>query len=129
MTDARLIIDNHKEAKTTHPKTPQSDHFTYYEPAEGVWAHGKTHRPGGEQLRLDLGDRTLVFDTTLSPASAADLRTTAESLTGRSVACVLTSHGDTDHVFGNAAFPPETEIYATARTCELVMEKTATDNP
>jgi len=108
---------------------PQSEHFTLHELAEGVWA--AIVKPAGLAASnsgiVDLGDRTLVFDTTLSPASAVDLRDAAENLTGRSVACVLTSHKDTDHVFGNSAFAPETKIYATTRTRELMIEKTPTD--
>jgi len=40
---------------------------------------------------------------------------------------VLNSHWHQDHIFGNAIFAPETEIYATTRTCEIMREKTPTD--
>jgi glyoxylase-like metal-dependent hydrolase (beta-lactamase superfamily II) len=76
---------------------------------------------------VDLGDRTLIFDTTVSPASAADLRRAAEQLTGRPVVGVLNSHWHRDHVLGNAVFAAETEIYATARTQALMGEQTAAD--
>jgi glyoxylase-like metal-dependent hydrolase (beta-lactamase superfamily II) len=75
---------------------------------------------------VDLGDSTLVFDTTLSPASAAELRNMAESLTGRPVTYVLNSHWHQDHVFGNAVFAPETEIYASVRTSDIIAEKIPT---
>ena len=113
----------------TSKPLPHSEHFTLHELAEGVWA--AVVKPAGLAASnsgiVDLGDRTLVFDTTLSPASAVDLRDAAENLTGRSVACVLTSHKDTDHVFGNSAFAPETKIYATTRTRELMIEQTSAD--
>jgi len=108
---------------------PQSEHFTLHELADGVWA--ASVKPFGLGMSnsgiVDLGDRTLVFDTTISPASAADLRNAAEDLTGRPVSCVLTSHWHRDHVLGNAVFAPETEIYATMRTRELMVEHTPTD--
>jgi glyoxylase-like metal-dependent hydrolase (beta-lactamase superfamily II) len=108
---------------------PQSEHFTFHELIEGVWA--AIVKPYGLAMSnsgiVDLGDRTLVFDTTISPASAADLRTAAESLTGRQVEYVLNSHWHRDHVFGNAMFAPETEIYATARTREIMVERTPTE--
>jgi glyoxylase-like metal-dependent hydrolase (beta-lactamase superfamily II) len=104
---------------------PQSEHFTFHELAEGVWAAivKPTGLAASNSGIVDLGDRTLVFDTTLSPASALDLRTAEESLTGRPVTYVLNSHWHQDHVFGNAVFSPETEIYSTARTSELIAEK------
>ena len=107
---------------------PQSEHFTYHELAEGVWAAIviPTGLAASNSGIVDLGDRTLIFDTTFSPASAAELRNVAESLTGRPVDYVLNSHWHQDHVFGNAAFAPETEIYATARTSELIAEKIPT---
>ena len=107
---------------------PQSEHFTYHELADGVWAAIviTTGLAASNSGIVDLGDRTLIFDTTFSPASAAELRNVAESLTGRPVDYVLNSHWHQDHVFGNAAFAPETEIYATARTSELIAEKIPT---
>ena len=107
---------------------PQSERFTYHELAEGVWAAIviPTGLAASNSGIVDLGDRTLIFDTTFSPASAAELRNVAESLTGRPVDYVLNSHWHQDHVFGNAAFAPETEIYATARTSELIAEKIPT---
>jgi len=103
----------------------QSDHFTYYKLANGVWA--AIVKPSGLAASnsgiIDLGDQTLIFDTTFSPASAMELRTLAESLTGRTVTYVLNSHWHQDHVFGNAVFSLETEIYSTVRTSELIAEK------
>jgi glyoxylase-like metal-dependent hydrolase (beta-lactamase superfamily II) len=108
---------------------PESEHFTFHELADGVWAAivKPTGLAASNSGIVDLGDRTLVFDTTLSPVSAADLRSAAENLTGRPVGCVLTSHSDRDHVFGNAAFSPQTEIYATARTRDVMLEQTPAD--
>lgn len=105
---------------------PQSTHFTFHQLAEGVWAAIalSTGLAASNSGIVDLGERTLVFDTTLSPASAADLRTAAEYLTRQPVTYVLNSHWHNDHVFGNAIFAPETEIYATTRTYELMLEKT-----
>ena len=107
---------------------PQSAHFTYHELAEGVWAAIviSTGLAASNSGIVDLGDHTLIFDTTLSPASAADLRNAAENLTGRSVSHVFNSHFHNDHVFGNAIFHSTTEIYATARTREIMAEKTET---
>jgi len=109
----------------TSTTLPQSEHFTYHELADGVWAAIviPTGLAASNSGIVDLGDRTLIFDTTLSPASAAELRAVAESLTGRSVTYVLNSHWHQDHVFGNAVFAPETEIHATARTSEIIAEK------
>ena len=105
---------------------PTSDHFTLHELASGVWA--AIVKPEGLASSnsgiVDLGDRTLVFDATYSPASAADLRTAAEQLTGRRVAAVLTSHWHDDHVYGNCVFDALTPIIATTRTREIMAERT-----
>ena len=112
----------------TSKSLPKSEHFTYHELADGVWAAIviTTGLAASNSGIVDLGDRTLIFDTTLSPATAIELRKVAESLTGRSVATVFNSHWHQDHVFGNAAFAPETEIYATTRTSEIIAEKIPT---
>jgi glyoxylase-like metal-dependent hydrolase (beta-lactamase superfamily II) len=113
----------------TSKTLPQSEHFTFHELAEGVWAAivEQTGLAASNSGIVDLGDRTLVFDTTVSPASAADLRSAAEYLTGRPVACVLNSHAHRDHVLGNVVFAPETEIYATTRTIEIMVGEIPAD--
>ncbi len=42
---------------------------------------------------VDLGDRTLVFDTLATLQAARDLRAAAERLTGRAPAVVVNSQG------------------------------------
>ncbi|MCE9646229.1 MAG: MBL fold metallo-hydrolase [Chloroflexi bacterium] len=108
---------------------PRSEHFTFHRLAEGIWAAIALSAglAGSNSGIVDTGDHTVVFDTTLSPASASDLRMAAEQLTGRPVSCVLNSHMDRDHVFGNAVFSPETIIYSTTRTRELMSEQTSAD--
>ena len=87
-----------------HVNVPQYEDLALHELADGVWA--AIAQPTGLAMSnsgiVDLGDRTLVFDTTISPRSASDLRAAAEYLTGRPVAGVLNSHWHRDHVFGNA---------------------------
>jgi hypothetical protein len=53
---------------------PPSEHFNYHELAEGVWAAivKPTGLAASNSGIVDLGDRTLAFDTTLSPVSAAN---------------------------------------------------------
>jgi glyoxylase-like metal-dependent hydrolase (beta-lactamase superfamily II) len=112
------------------PKTTlQSEHFTFHQLADGVWAAiaTSTGLAGSNSGIIDTGDQTVVFDTTLSPASAIELRRMAEHLTGREVTCVLNSHLDRDHVFGNVVFSPRTVIYSTTRTREMMAEQTPRD--
>jgi len=103
-----------------------SEHFTFHPLTAGVWA--ALAKPTGLAASnagiVDLGEQTLIFDTTYSPASATELRAAAESLTGRPVNYVLNSHWHSDHIYGNAVFAPETKIYATAYTRETMAEKT-----
>ena len=69
----------------TSKTLPKSEHFTYHELAEGVWAAIviRTGLAASNSGIVDLGDHTLVFDTTLSSATAMELRTLAESLQDR----------------------------------------------
>ena len=68
---------------------------------------------------VDLGDRTLVFDTMFTPQAAADLRAGAEALTGRTIDAVLNSHWHNDHIWGNQVFGANTEIISTEETRRL----------
>lgn len=100
---------------------PVSPHFELHKLTEGVYA--ALALPGGSAIAnagiIDLGERTVVFDTLLTPAAATDLRTAAERLTGRPVTTVINSHYHHEHVWGNQVFA-EAEIVATSRTYDLI---------
>ena len=105
---------------------PTSPYFRLERLAEGVWAAIVERGTGawGNAGIVALGDRTLVFDTFLTPAAARDLRATAESLTGQPVAYVVNSHYHMDHINGNAAFDDAT-IIATEKTRERIATRGA----
>src|SRR5690242_11707984 len=113
----------------SHETISQSDHFTFHRLTDGVWAAiaKSTGLAGSNSGIVDTGDQTVVFDTTLSPTSAINLRDTAEYLTRRPVTCVLNSHLDRDHVFGNSIFSQKTKIYATTQTSELMAKQMPID--
>jgi len=104
---------------------PFSQHFILQELSDGVFA--AIHRQGGWAIGnagiIDLGDRTLVFDTFLSPKATTDLLYAATELTGRPVSYVLNSHFHNDHVWGNQAVPLETDIIATKQTRERMAKR------
>lgn len=62
-----------------------------------------------------MGDRTVVFDTFLSPDAAQELRKFAEEAAGRKVSYVVNSHSHFDHVLGNCAFDEDTEFIAAKK--------------
>jgi len=105
----------------TIPKN--SRHFRLEQLADGVYA--AIHADDGWAICnagiIDLGDRTLVYDTFMSPEAAGDLRNAAESLTGRPVDAVINSHPHNDHIWGNQAFDREVDILSTNRTRELII--------
>ena len=90
---------------------PRSRHFTLEPLAPGIYA-AVAGAGGGAMSNaaiVDLGDRTLVFDTFMTPQAAA------EALTGHAVAYIVNSHWHDDHVRGNQLFAGA-EIVATDRT-------------
>ncbi|MCX6043634.1 MAG: MBL fold metallo-hydrolase [Chloroflexi bacterium] len=97
---------------------PTSRHFQLYQLSDGVYV--ALQKTGGWATSnagiIDLGDRTLVFDTFLTPQAATDLRAAAESLTGRPVTMVINSHYHNDHVWGNQVFAATTDILASTAT-------------
>lgn len=94
------------------PTLPTSKHFQLEHIAEGVYAAFAT--VGGAAFSnagiIDLGDRTLIFDTFETPLAADDLRAAAERLTGRPATYVVISHSHFDHWLGNQAFADATII-------------------
>ena len=95
---------------------PASDHFQLELLADGVYAAIATE--GGAAFSnagiIDLGDRTVVFDTFLTLRAARDLMSVARALTGRWPSLVINSHWHLDHVCGNGAFNGATVIGTTA---------------
>lgn len=72
---------------------------------------------------IDLGDRTIVFDTFISPVAARDLQDAAEELTGRPIHMVINSHSHNDHIWGNQVFSPDVDIISTSKTWELIQSE------
>jgi cyclase len=97
---------------------PKSKHFELKRLADGI--NAAIALPGGAASSnagiIDLGDRTVVFDTFETPSAAKDLQVTAEQLTGRTVTCVINSHAHSDHWMGNQVFHPQATILATHST-------------
>lgn len=108
------------------PALPTSPHFRLEELAQGVFA--AIHTPGGGAMSnagiIDLGDRTLIFDTCQSPEAATDLQRAAATLCGRPVDYVVNSHWHGDHVLGNQTFAAAT-IIATPTTRVLMATELA----
>jgi cyclase len=69
---------------------------------------------------VNLGDRTLVFDSFASPKAAEELRKAAEQETGHTVSWVINSHFHGDHVRGNQAFTPQAGVVASGPTRQRI---------
>jgi cyclase len=107
----------------TNRQLPDSKHFRLQQLADGVYA--AIHVDGGAAIGnagiVDLGDRTLVYDTLFTPQAGEDLRTAAEALFGRPVDAVINSHWHNDHIWGNQAFSADTDIVSTEETRRLII--------
>jgi cyclase len=101
-----------------------SRHFRTERLGPGVYAAIAT--PEGYALCnagiVDLGGRTVVFDSMLTPMAASDLARAAEKLTGRPPDWVVNSHWHGDHIWGNSAFP-SAHIVSTRRVREVILRK------
>ena len=114
------------EAQTRRCKIGQvlspSPHFEVVQLADGIYA--AIARDGSAAISnagiIDIGEHTLIFDSFLTPRAAADLRVTAEMLTGRQIQFVINSHWHGDHIRGNQVFSPETEIISSNATRQLI---------
>lgn len=104
-----------------------SKHIEVQQLADGVFA--ALHRDGGLAICntciVDLGDKTLVFDTCLTLQAAIDLNLAAEALTNKNVSLVVNSHYHIDHTWGNQAFHPDINIVSSENTYHLI----TTHNP
>lgn len=102
---------------------PTSRHFRLEQLGEGVYLAIATPGTGtmGNAGIVDLGGQTLIFDTMLTAQAARDLRSAAETLTGRAPRYVVNSHFHADHTIGNSVFDDAT-IIATTPTTSLISE-------
>jgi cyclase len=98
-------------------------HASFEQVSDGVFAAIASE--GGVAVAnagfVDLGGETLVFDTHVSLAAGRELRAAAEQRAP--VRTIVLSHWHGDHVFGAGAF--DATVVATARTAELMRERTA----
>lgn len=106
----------------SHAQTAASPHFRIEQLAPGVYAAIATNdgSAGSNAGIVDLGEKTVVFDTFLSLNAARDLLKAAEQLTHNPVAYVINSHFHNDHIRGNQVFSPDVEIISTAKTREAI---------
>lgn len=98
-----------------------SEHFRIQEAAPGVFAliAGTTGACVSNAAIVDLGDKTVVFDTFMTLPAGDDLVAAVEDLTGRRAHLAVNSHWHDDHTGGNQLFAG-TPIVATRRTVELI---------
>ncbi len=96
-------------------RTIESQNFHVHELADGVFAalDNKQGVASSNSGIIDLGGKTLVFDTSESLQSGAELNHLAEELTGQSVTLIIISHKHADHWMGNQEFPENVRIYST----------------
>jgi glyoxylase-like metal-dependent hydrolase (beta-lactamase superfamily II) len=91
--------------------------YDLHEVGDGVWAaivDDETPAVGNAAI-VDLGDETLVFDTTMSFQLAKRLRDEAQELTGRDPGILVNSHWHGDHILGNQSFTGK-RIVSSGRT-------------
>ena len=69
---------------------------------------------------IDIGERTIIFDTFLTPEAARDLLKIAEQLTSNRITHVINSHEHNDHIRGNQVFGSDVDIISTALTREAI---------
>jgi cyclase len=93
---------------------------------DGVWAaisQNPTYAMSNAAI-VDLGDKTLVFDSSMSPMAALELRHLAEETTQRPVSYLINSHHHLDHCLGNQVFADCT-IISSSTTKNLMQTRFA----
>ena len=104
------------------PGLPESKHFKIECLADGVFAAIAAEQ--GYAICnadiIDIGDRTIIFDTFISPEAARDLLKVTEQLTSHKITHVVNSHGHNDHIRGNQVFGSDVDIISTVWTREAI---------
>ncbi len=100
----------------------RSKHFKLERLANGVYAaiaseQGYASCNAGI---VDIGDKTVVFDTFLTPEAARDLLRVTEQLTSNRIAYIVNSHEHNDHIRGNQVFAPNVDLLSTLMTRDAI---------
>lgn len=95
--------------------------FTIHTVVEGVYA--AIPNGGSNAGIIDLGDRTIIFDTFTTIGAAIELKAAAERLTGRAPSLVINSHAHADHYQGNAVFADEAVIISSTNTRQAIADE------
>ncbi|MDH5402305.1 MAG: MBL fold metallo-hydrolase [Candidatus Heimdallarchaeota archaeon] len=100
----------------------ETDNFTIEFVKPGIWA--VIAKVGGVAVSnsgiVDLGDKTILFDTFMSPLAAKELVEKAKDLTNNEKFLIVNSHWHWDHNRGNQVFHPTFEIISTTKTREIM---------
>jgi cyclase len=104
---------------------PESKHFQIESLADGVYAAIASEQGYAvcNAGIVDIGDKSIVFDTFISPNAAQDLTRAARQLTLHESTYVVNSHYHNDHIRGNQVFSPKADIISTTLTREAIMQK------
>jgi len=103
-------------------RLPKSKHFQIEQLADGVYAAVASEQ--GYAICnagiIDIGNKTIVFDTFISPDAAKDLLKASKQLTSHKATYVVNSHYHEDHIRGNQVFPTDVDIISTIWTREAI---------
>jgi cyclase len=101
---------------------PKSKHFQIERLADSVCAAVASEQGFASCNAgiIDIGDRTIIFDTFLTPEAARDLLKVAEQLTSNKITHVINSHEHNDHIRGNQVFDSNVDIVSTGLTREAI---------
>jgi len=103
---------------------PEWKHFQIEPLADGVYAAIASEQ--GYAICnagiVDIGDKTIIFDTFISPNAAEDLLKAAKQLTSHEATYVVNSHHHNDHIRGNQVFSPDVDIISTTWTREAITQ-------
>jgi cyclase len=100
----------------------QSEFFDLYKLSEGAYgAISKENSDMGSNAGfIDLGDFTVIVDTTLSMGAIKDLNKAAIKYSGKKPQIVIITHFHLDHIIGNSLLDPSTLIISSDRTQENI---------
>jgi cyclase len=103
-------------------RLPESKHFQIERLTDGVYAAIASEQgyASCNASIIDIGDRTIIFDTFLTPEAAKDLLKVAEQLTSSRITHVVNSHEHNDHIRGNQVFGTDVDIISTVLTREAI---------